>query len=89
MLPVLPRRARVSRRASPLGVVLAATLGALNDKIELNRRMNKTLEAMARAMRLAVEAGRLARGAGRIPRREHAVASSSFEGLASWADQVL
>ncbi len=33
-------------------------------------------EAMARAMRLAVEAGRLARGAGRIPRRFWAQASS-------------
>jgi type I restriction enzyme S subunit len=28
----------------------AATLGALDDKIELNRRMNETLEAMARAI---------------------------------------
>ena len=33
-------------------------------------------EAMARAMRLAVESGRLARGAGRIPRRYWAHASS-------------
>jgi type I restriction enzyme S subunit len=29
---------------------IAATLGALDDKIELNRRMNGTLEAMARAL---------------------------------------
>ncbi len=29
---------------------IAATLGALDDKIELNRRMNQTLEAMARAI---------------------------------------
>ena len=29
---------------------VAATLGALDDKIELNRRMNATLEAMARAL---------------------------------------
>ncbi|WP_082224033.1 restriction endonuclease subunit S [Pseudorhodobacter wandonensis] len=29
---------------------IAATLGALDDKIELNRRMNATLEAMARAL---------------------------------------
>jgi thiazole synthase len=36
---------------------------------------------MARAMRAAVEAGRLAREAGRIPRRFHAEASTSFEGL--------
>ena len=36
----------------PLRVQLsiAETLGALDDKIELNRRMNRTLEAMARAL---------------------------------------
>ncbi|HEY5142324.1 MAG TPA: thiazole synthase [Solirubrobacteraceae bacterium] len=38
--------------------------------------------AMARAIRAGVEGGRLARLAGRIPRRLHAEASSSFEGLA-------
>ncbi len=38
-------------------------------------------EAMALAMRRAVEAGRLASRAGRIPRRWHAQASTSFEGL--------
>jgi thiazole synthase len=36
--------------------------------------------AMARAIRLAVEAGTLARGAGRIPRRRHAQASTPEEG---------
>jgi len=36
--------------------------------------------AMARAMRLAVEAGALARAAGRIPRRTYARASTPFEG---------
>ena len=39
-------------------------------------------QAMARAIRAGVEGGRLARLAGRIPRRLHAEASSSFEGLA-------
>jgi thiazole synthase len=39
-------------------------------------------ERMARAMRAAVEAGRLAHLAGRIPRRLYAEASSSFDGLA-------
>ncbi|HZU72440.1 MAG TPA: thiazole synthase [Acidimicrobiales bacterium] len=39
-------------------------------------------EAMATAMRLAVEAGRLASGAGRIPRRLYARASTDPEGLA-------
>src|ERR671935_670594 len=38
-------------------------------------------EAMARAIRAAVEAGRLARGAGRIPRRLYAQASSPDIGL--------
>jgi thiazole synthase len=38
--------------------------------------------AMARAIRAGVEGGRLARLAGRIPRRMYAEASSSFEGLA-------
>jgi thiazole synthase len=36
---------------------------------------------MALAMRHAVDAGRLARAAGRIPRRRYAQASTSFEGL--------
>ena len=60
------------------GVLLASAVNRCQDP-----------EAMATAMRHAVEAGRLARSAGRIPQREHAQASSTFEGLASWADQVL
>ena len=36
---------------------------------------------MARAMRLAVEAGRLAYEAGRIPRRLYATASSPTQGM--------
>ena len=39
-------------------------------------------EQMAVAIALAVEAGEKARNAGRIPRRHHAFASTSFEGLA-------
>jgi thiazole synthase len=39
-------------------------------------------EAMAHAMRLAVEAGALARSAGRIPQRLYAEASSPVEGVA-------
>jgi len=38
--------------------------------------------AMATAIARAIEAGRLARQAGRIPRRWHAQASSPMEGLA-------
>jgi thiazole synthase len=37
--------------------------------------------AMATALRRAVEAGHLARQAGRIPRRTHAEASTAYEGL--------
>ncbi len=40
---------------------------------------------MARAMKLAVEAGRLAFEAGRIPKRRHAVASSPTTGLVAAA----
>ena len=39
---------------------------------------------MARAMRHAVQAGRLARGAGRIPKRTYATASTPDEGLAEF-----
>src|SRR3989440_9458770 len=39
---------------------------------------------MASAMRLAVEAGRLAYTAGRIPRRHYALASTVDEGRAQW-----
>jgi len=39
---------------------------------------------MARAMKLAVEAGRLAYEAGRIPRRLYATASSPLDGLATF-----
>src|SRR5262245_57383614 len=41
----------------------------------------RDVERMARAMRLAVEAGRLAYRAGRIPRRWYASASTQIEGL--------
>ncbi|MEY8208907.1 thiazole synthase [Corynebacterium sp. MNWGS58] len=60
------------------GVLLASAI---------NRCQNPV--AMAEAMRHAVISGQLSRGAGRIPRREHAQASSSFDGLASWSEQVL
>ena len=43
--------------------------------------------AMARAMRLAVEAGRLAHLAGRIPRRLYAEASTPTEGVPELADR--
>jgi thiazole synthase len=42
-------------------------------------------EAMAEAMKLAVQAGRYAYKAGRIPRKLHATASSPLEGMPDWA----
>ncbi len=53
------------------GVLLASAVTRAQDPV-----------AMARAMALAVEAGRLAHQAGRIPRRHHARASSPVEGMA-------
>lgn len=41
--------------------------------------------AMANAMRHAVQAGRLARGAGRIPRRTYATPSTPVEGVADFS----
>lgn len=61
------------------GVLLASAVNRCQDPV-----------AMATAMRHAVEAGRLAAAAGRIPQRTHAegaLASSSFEGLASWDEE--
>jgi thiazole synthase len=52
------------------GVLIASAISRAHDPI-----------AMARAMRAAVEGGRLARGAGRIPRRLYAEASTPEEGL--------
>src|SRR5436190_2850376 len=52
------------------GVLVASAISRAHDPV-----------AMARAIRGAVEAGRLARGAGRIPRRRYAEASTPDEGL--------
>jgi thiazole synthase len=52
------------------GVLLASAVSRAEDPA-----------AMARAMRLAVEAGRAARLAGRIPRRRYAKASTPTEGV--------
>jgi thiazole synthase len=52
------------------GVLLASAVSRAEDPVQ-----------MARAMRAAVEAGWLARGAGRIPRRLYAEASTSTEGV--------
>jgi thiazole synthase len=52
------------------GVLLASAVSRAEDPV-----------AMARAMRAAVEAGRLARSAGRIPRRLYAEASTPTENV--------
>ena len=52
------------------GILLASAISRAEDP-----------KAMARAMRLAVESGRLAREAGRIPRRHYAEASTPTEGV--------
>ncbi len=52
------------------GVLCASAISRAHDPV-----------AMARAIRLAVEAGTLAHGAGRIPRRRYAEASTPHEGL--------
>jgi thiazole synthase len=59
------------------GVLCASAIARAQDPI-----------AMAHAIRAAVEAGRLARGAGRIPRRLHAEASSPAAGLADLTPPV-
>lgn len=55
------------------GVLLASAINRAQDPV-----------AMATAMKHAVHAGLLAHDAGRIPKREHAHASSPTEGLVSW-----
>jgi len=53
------------------GILVASAIARAHDPV-----------AMARAFRAGVEAGRLARGAGRIPRRRYAEASTPHEGMA-------
>jgi len=52
------------------GILLASSVSRAEDPAK-----------MARAMRLALEAGRLAHEAGRIPRRLYAEASTPVEGV--------
>jgi thiazole synthase len=62
-------------------VALAMELGV--DGVLLNTAVAQAERPveMARAMRLAAEAGRLAYGAGRVPKRLYAKASSPLEGI--------
>ena len=55
------------------GVLMNTAIAAARDPV-----------AMARAMKLAVEAGRLASKAGRMPKKLYATASSPLEGVPYW-----
>jgi thiazole synthase len=88
-----PHNIALLREAVSVPVVLDAGIGTASDAaLAMELGCDAVLlasavtrardpERMAHAMRQAVEAGRLARSAGRIPRRWHAEASTSFEGL--------
>jgi thiazole synthase len=66
---------------TPSDAALAMELGC--DAVLCASAISKAHDpaSMARAIRLGVEAGRLARRAGRIPRRRYAEASTPEEGL--------
>ena len=66
---------------SPKDVAYAMELGA--DGVLLNTAVSgaKDPVKMAKAMKLAVEAGRLGYEAGRIPKKKYATASSPLEGI--------
>src|SRR3954452_13592387 len=88
-----PNNIRIIREFSKVPVIVDAGVGTASDAslaMELGADgvlMNTAIAGagdpvtMARAMRLAVEAGRLAYRSGRIPRRMYASASSPVEGL--------
>ncbi|SDD39235.1 thiazole synthase [Geodermatophilus telluris] len=88
-----PHNVALLREAVDVPVVLDAGIGTASDAaLAMELGCDAVLlasavtrardpERMALAMRQAVEGGRLARLAGRIPRRWHAEASTSFEGL--------
>lgn len=66
---------------SPADAALAMELGA--DGVLLNTAVSAAKDPvkMARAMKLAVEAGRLGYEAGRIPKKRYATASSPLKGM--------
>jgi thiazole synthase len=88
-----PNNIRIIKEQARVPVIVDAGVGTASDAtiaMELGVDgvlMNTAIAgaadpvAMARAMRLAVEAGRLAWEAGRIPRRTYASASSPLEGV--------
>ena len=66
---------------SPADAAMAMELGA--DGILLNTAVSAAKDPvkMAKAMKLAIEAGRLGFEAGRIPKKRYATASSPLEGM--------
>ncbi|MGY1720919.1 thiazole synthase [Blastococcus sp. SYSU DS0552] len=88
-----PHNIALLREAVDVPVVLDAGIGTASDAtLAMELGCDAVLlasavtrarepERMALAMRHGVEAGRLARGAGRIPRRWHAEASTPMQGL--------
>ncbi len=88
-----PNNIRIIKDQARIPVIVDAGVGTASDAaiaMELGADgvlMNSAIAlasdpvAMAAAMKLSVEAGRLAFGAGRIPKRAHASASSPVDGL--------
>jgi thiazole synthase len=91
-----PHNIALIRQAVSIPVVLDAGIGTASDAaLAMELGCDAVLLAsavtrsehparMAEAMRLAVEGGRLARRAGRIPKRDNALASSPFDGMPAW-----
>ena len=91
-----PHHIRLIRQSVDVPVVLDAGIGTASDAaLAMELGCDAVLiasaitrsddpRAMAEAMRHAVLAGRLAFTAGRIPRRFHALASTSDDGRAQW-----
>jgi thiazole synthase len=89
-----PYNLRLIREQARVPVILDAGIGTASDAAQameagvdgvlLASAISRAADParMARAMRLAVEAGRTAYEAGRIPKREYADASSPMEGVA-------
>jgi len=89
-----PRRIELLVQGVEVPVILDAGIGTASDAtVAMELGCDGVLSAtavhrahdpvaMATALRLAVDAGWLARRAGRAPRRSHAVASSPWEGMA-------
>jgi thiazole synthase len=91
-----PYNLRLIREQTALPVILDAGVGTASDAVlalelgcdavlcasAISRAEDPV--AMAKAVRLAVEAGLLARSAGRIPQRTHALASTAEDGTADF-----